>query len=139
MNVLSGLLMNKNIVYIAVAGSGKTTKLVEVALKKSKTEQVLLLTYTSSNEQEIKNKFYKKNACIPKNVTIQTWFSFLIQHGVKPYQDCLSSEFSKVDINGMLLVNSTSSKHVKEIDATKYYLTPSNKIYSDKLSKFSRI
>jgi len=45
--------MNKNIVYIAAAGSGKTTKLVEVALKKSKTEQVLLLTYTSSNEQEI--------------------------------------------------------------------------------------
>ena len=36
----------------------------------------------------------------------------------------------------MLLVNSTSSKHVKEIEATKYYLTPSNKIYSDKLSKF---
>lgn len=128
--------ISKNIAYIAAAGSGKTTKLVETALEKSKTERILLLTYTTANEQEIKNKFYQKNSCIPKNVTIQTWFSFLIQHGVKPYQDCLSSEFRDIDITGMILVNASSKKYVKEINASQYYLKDSKNIYSDKLSKF---
>ena len=54
--------ISKNIAYIAAAGSGKTTKLVETALEKSKTERILLLTYTTANEQEIKNKFYQKNS-----------------------------------------------------------------------------
>lgn len=34
MNVLNGYVMSKNIAYIAAAGSGKTTKLVETALEK---------------------------------------------------------------------------------------------------------
>lgn len=128
--------MNKNIVYIAAAGSGKTTMLVSMALEKAKTERVLLLTYTNSNMQEIKNKFYQINSCIPQNVTVQTWFSFLIQHGVKPYQDCLSTEFKNIDICGMNLVNEASAKYVAEAKASKHYLNSSNKIYSDKLSKF---
>ncbi len=128
--------MSKNIAYIAAAGSGKTTKLVETALEKAKAERVLLLTYTTANEEEIKKKFYQRNACIPKNVTVQTWFTFLIQHGVKPYQDCLSPVFRDIDINGMLLINSKSAPYIKEKEGAKYYLTDSHKIYSDKLSKF---
>ena len=136
MNVLNGYVMSKNIAYIAAAGSGKTTELVETALEKAKTERVLLLTYTTANEEEIKKKFYQRNACIPKNVTVQTWFTFLIQHGVKPYQDCLSPVFRDIDINGLILVNSMSAKYVSEKMALQHYLTDSQKIYSDKLSKF---
>lgn len=136
MNVLNGYVMSKNIAYIAAAGSGKTTELVETALEKAKTERVLLLTYTTANEEEIKKKFYQRNACIPKNVTVQTWFSFLIQHGVKPYQDYLSPVFRDIDINGLILVNSMSAKYVSEKMALQHYLTDSQKIYSDKLSKF---
>ena len=55
-----------NIVFIAAAGSGKTTKLVNMAIEKSKTERVLITTYTNENEQEIKKKFYKMNSYIPK-------------------------------------------------------------------------
>ena len=39
-----------NIVYIAAAGSGKTTLLVNKACKIKKPENVLILTYTDSNE-----------------------------------------------------------------------------------------
>ena len=39
-----------------------------------------------------KKKFIEINGSIPKNVTIQTWFSMLLQHGVKPYQDYLTDK-----------------------------------------------
>ena len=76
--------MSKNRLIIAAAGSGKTTFLVDEALKQ--TGNVLITTYTEANEAEIKNRIVQKNKYIPSNITIQTWFSFLIQHGVKPYQ-----------------------------------------------------
>lgn len=72
-----------NKLIIAAAGSGKTTHLVKEALKITDS-RVLITTYTEANENEIKKKFYAINGCIPENITIQTWFSFLIQHGVKP-------------------------------------------------------
>ena len=70
---------------IAAAGSGKTTFLVNQALS-IQDSRVLITTFTEANEQEIKKKFIEANGCIPPNVTVQTWFSFLLQHGVKPYQ-----------------------------------------------------
>ena len=70
---------------IAAAGSGKTTHIIDEALKISDSK-VLITTYTEANEQEIRKKFFEKNGCIPNNIVIQTWFSFLIQHGVKPYR-----------------------------------------------------
>ena len=80
--------MNKNKLIIAVAGSGKTTFLVDAA-KRVKEGNVLIMTYTEANETEIRNKFKGR---IPKNVKIQTWFSFLLQHGVKPYQSVMNKD-----------------------------------------------
>ena len=74
----------------------------------------------------------EKNNCVPENVTIQTWFSFLLQHGARPYQGC---KFDK-DINGLVLINGISAKGVAETDTQKHYFTENQKIYSDKLSKF---
>ncbi len=120
--------MNKLI--IAAAGAGKTTYLVEEALKK--TSSVLITTYTEANEKEIRKKFIEINGYIPKNITIQTWFSMLIQHGVKPYQDCLTNK----KINGMILVNKQSAQYIPERNIDKYFFNKEYKIYSDKLSKF---
>ncbi|MBU3050286.1 hypothetical protein KNV96_19280, partial [Chryseobacterium indologenes] len=98
---------SKNKLLISVAGSGKTTYLVRQALTVS--DSVLITTYTEANEREIRKKFYQINGCIPSNVTIQTWFSFLLQHGAKPYQGSLFDG----KINGLLLVNSASGINYK--------------------------
>jgi len=137
--------MKSNKLIIASAGSGKTTLLVKQAfdaLKNGKSN-VLITTYTISNKEEIKKKIYEINKCIPENITVQTWFSFLLQHGVKPYQGCLYEK----RIKGLLLVNSQSAVRFKnkkgikicygeEDDFEKYYFTVNQNIYSDKLSKF---
>ena len=143
--------MNNNKLIIAAAGSGKTTRLVNEALK-IKDEKVLITTYTQANEEEIKKKIVEENykhnklACIPANITVQTWFSFLLKHGVRPFQGVL---FDK-KIKGMILVNEQSGvkykfkKNGKEIpvyfkeetELEQHYFTKELKIYSDKLSKF---
>lgn len=125
----------------AVAGAGKTTFLIKKAVKNKNTE-ILIATYTRENEVEIKKKFYELNNFIPANVTIQTWFSFLLKHGVKPYQPLIYEG----KINGMMLVNKTSGiKHelpgkypiyYKEDDIENHYFNSKGQIYSDKISKF---
>ncbi|MBI2420342.1 MAG: UvrD-helicase domain-containing protein [Ignavibacteriales bacterium] len=133
--------MYKNKLIIAAAGSGKTTFIINEALKIKK-ERVLITTYTIANEAEIRKKIIEINKCIPGNITIQTWFSFLLQHGVRPYQGGLIQK----EISGMLLSNRqsglkyTNSKgkpvyFSEEKDFANYYFTKSLKVYSDKLCK----
>lgn len=133
--------MKKNKLVIASAGSGKTTLLINHALS-IKNENVLITTYTEANQEEIRKKIIMQNGFIPSNITIQTWFSFLLQHGVRPYQGTM---FEK-KITGLILVNKKSAiKYYrqngmpvcyKESEIEKHYFSKSTKIYSDKLSKF---
>jgi DNA helicase-2/ATP-dependent DNA helicase PcrA len=123
--------MSNRKLIIAAAGSGKTTFLVKEALNK-KGAKILITTYTQANEEEIRRKFIKINKYIPGNITIQTWFSFLLQHGARPFQGC---KFSK-EINGLVLINGISAKGIAEADTQKHYFSENQKIYSDKLSKF---
>ena len=134
--------MNKLI--IAAAGSGKTTYLVKESLK-IKADKVLITTFTDANEREIRAKFIKLNGSIPENVTVQTWFSFLLQHGVKPYQDILMA----ANVMGLMLVNNKSGfrfngkrgfpVYFSEADVRHYYFSSDMKIYSDKIAKFAYV
>lgn len=125
-------MMVQNKLIIAAAGSGKTTFLVKEALKTTD-HKILITTFTEANEAEIKKKIVKQNKCIPPNVTIQTWFSFLLQHGVRPYQGCLFPH----SIKGMNFVSGRSASYIKESDTERYYFDRARKIYSDKIAKFS--
>ncbi|MEX0780180.1 MAG: UvrD-helicase domain-containing protein [Balneolales bacterium] len=141
--------MNKNRLIIASAGSGKTTKIVNEALSLLG-ENVLITTYTEANAAEIRRKFIEKRKALPSNITIQTWFSFLIQHGVKPYQGALNEMLYQYNIRGLSLSDGESGiKYTRRInDRTvnvtfkedgefiQHYFTNSQRIYSDKLSKF---
>ncbi|MGG6311877.1 UvrD-helicase domain-containing protein [Paenibacillus macerans] len=134
--------MKTNKLVIAAAGSGKTTFLVNEALKQRE-GNVLITTYTQANEAEIRKKFSELNGCVPSHVTIQTWFSTLLQHGIRPYQGELYDEA----IRGMLLVNEPSAlrftdqrtgRKVYFGEAThfkQHYFTNDSKVYSDKISK----
>lgn len=146
--------MNKNRFISAVAGSGKTTFLVKEAL--SKQGNVLITTYTEANEHEIKRKITKIKGYIPENIRVQTWFSFLLQHGVKPYQGSYNDLLYNYKIKGMLLVNEPSGikksyiatygpmkgqkisiPYKEDEDFIPHYFSKGGKIYSDKISKFA--
>lgn len=134
--------MKTNKLIIAAAGSGKTTFLVNEALSQRK-GNVLITTYTQANEAEIRKKFVELNGCVPSHVTIQTWFSALLQHGIRPYQGGLYDE----KIRGMHFVNEPSAvKYINKKTGfkvyygesdhfSKHYFTDDSKVFSDKISK----
>ncbi|MDX0776781.1 AAA family ATPase [Sinorhizobium medicae] len=133
-------MIGENKIVIAAAGSGKTTYLVEQAVR-MRGERVLITTYTESNEAEIRQKFFELVGHVPANVVIMTWFSFLIAHGVKPFQGGLF-EFP---VRGMVLVSTPSgmrfvnSKGIgvpwPEETIDRHFFDPTSRVYSDKLSK----
>lgn len=133
-------MIGQNKVMVAVAGSGKTTYLVREALK-VQDENVLITTFTESNEEEIKQKFLDINGHIPSNIVVMTWFTFLINHGVKPFQGNLFD----FPVKGMLLVSCPSAFRIKspaghpiywaEANFEKHYFDPLHRLYSDKLAK----
>jgi DNA helicase-2/ATP-dependent DNA helicase PcrA len=141
--------MKNNKLIIAAAGSGKTTYLINEAMK-FKDERVLITTYTEANEEEIKKKFIKRFKCIPSFIKIQTWFSFLLQHGVRPYQGTFNEMLFSKEVKGMLLndgkygIKFVLKKFGREIpipfkeetEFEQHYFTSSGKIYSDRLPKF---
>jgi len=130
--------MSNDRLIIAAAGSGKTTYIVKDSLL-CEEDRVLITTFTEANESAIQGKYYKHYRCIPANVTIQTWFSFLIEHGVRPYQ------FWSEQVTGMELVTSRSGiKFVgkngsvqwgEDENFFKHYFNSHMQVYSDKLSK----
>lgn len=124
---MSKMQLNKNKVIIACAGSGKTTYIVEEALK-LKEQGILVTTYTNENLDQIKAFFVEKAGCIPPNITVQTWFSFLLQEGVRPYQNQMADQQR---VRSIFFQVKSSPYHKKD-----NYLTSSNDIYSNKVSEF---
>ncbi len=118
-----------NTLYIA-AGAGKITYLVKEALETH--SKMLFTTFTQENEAEIKKRFIELNGFIPSNVYIETWFTFLLRQGVKPYQGNLTLK----KITGLMLVNKASTLYTSGSDIDEYYFSSDYKIYSDKLSSF---
>ncbi|QEJ96158.1 ATP-dependent DNA helicase [Treponema phagedenis] len=114
--------------YIAGAGAGKTTKIVKDAIA-TKHKKNLITTHTIANAEQIKNKIREQAGVIPENITVKTWFSFLLEDGIRPYQ---GAKFTK-RIAGISFINGQSAGCAgKQQDA--YYINKDNKIYSDKIS-----
>jgi DNA helicase II / ATP-dependent DNA helicase PcrA len=139
--------MSKNKLIIATAGAGKTTFLIREALK-IKEGHILILTYTEANETEIKKKLSVESPdhLTPNNITIQTWFTFLLKHGVEPYQGGYNDFLFEKEIKGMVFSEGKSGLHYinsrgfpvfwgEEDNFKKFYFSSDFKIFSDKISK----
>lgn len=72
--------MDKKLI-LAVAGSGKTREIVEDL---DTTRRTLIITYTIKNQEEIRNRVYKKFNTIPENIHIFGLFQFLFNFCIKP-------------------------------------------------------
>ena len=66
----------------AVAGAGKTTMLVNSL---SLTKRTLLPTYTDNNAENLYDAVLGKFGCVPENIMISTWFSFVLNCLIKPF------------------------------------------------------
>lgn len=115
-----------NKVVVASAGSGKTELIVDGALAVPRSERVLITTYTTDGQDEIRQRFIKKHGHVPANVTIMGWFAFLLRHGIRPYQHPV---LAVNEIRGVIF--DRRPFRVAKAKVRPYYLTKSGNVYSE--------
>jgi len=92
---------NNNIIVDAVAGSGKTTTILHIALKYNKFN-ILIITYNTKLRIETSNRIQELNL---KNIEIQTYHGFCTKY----YQNCRTDN----QINNILKSNIKNRKKFK--------------------------
>ena len=121
-----------NRIVLASAGSGKTTTIVSEATQ-DRSVRSALVTYTNNSETELRIKAYEIGGCVPPHLRTATWFGFLLQHLVRPYQRAVYAG----RVRGLAFVNGMSARGTKEADTQRHYFGGPGKIYVDKVSKFA--
>lgn len=122
-----------NRIRVAAAGSGKTTMLIRDA-GGDPDSKCLLITYTVNGRNELIKKAFEQYSHVPSHITIMTWFTFLLTHIVRPYQNQL--ETSGQRINGIHFNNGVSAKYIPADNVERHYFSSPGKIYRDKIAKF---
>jgi DNA helicase II / ATP-dependent DNA helicase PcrA len=123
---------SSNKAIIASAGSGKTEEIVVRALAVPTTERVLLTTYTDNGANEIRARLTTKSGRIPSNIEVLPWLTFLLNHGVRPYQHPL---VGTNEVTGLHFERRQGFP--KKSDARTYYLDRSGNAYRDYLAEFA--
>ena len=114
---------------IAAAGSGKTETVIEEALA-LEGARVAIVTYTNENQRQIAARLERKLGYLPAHISVLGWFSFLIGHGVRPYQSYLTGETDVV--RALNFVGKSSMYMPKSNNA--YYIDSNRDLYRDKLA-----
>lgn len=122
---------NKDSVIIAAAGSGKTTTLISDALN-STGRRTLLTTYTIENLENIRSGIFQQKGFIPNNVDVVSWYSFLLRHCIRPYQNVLGHDSRIKSVN----FESTPNRYTPKDDPA-YYVDSGMHIYRDRASDFA--
>jgi DNA helicase-2/ATP-dependent DNA helicase PcrA len=124
------MLCSKNKVIVASAGSRKTSFIVEEALKIAD-QRVLLTTYTNDNVEQIKDYLIQRKGHIPANITVLSWYSFLLQDGAKPYQNYVATRGLVSGIDFLAKPRPFTTKSCDD-----YYMTKDNNLYRDRVADF---
>lgn len=94
-----------NTVRLAAAGAGKTWQICNSAIafaQSNGASRVLLISYTNKGIDSIKGELEKQNAgVIPANITVLTWYQFLLRELIRPYQTYIAgiNEIKSLDFS----------------------------------------
>jgi DNA helicase-2/ATP-dependent DNA helicase PcrA len=119
-------------IILACAGSGKTTAIVDEACSNARYRSALV-TYTVNGAAELSRIAHQRFRCVPPSVTISTWFTFLLRHFVRPYQNILyKPRISRIHFN-----QGVSARYTPATEIARHYFSQPGMIYRDKVSKFA--
>src|SRR5690606_20244241 len=115
--------MDKRVIF-AVAGSGKTTYLIN---QLNETDKFLLVTYTNNNVHNLRMGIIKRFGYFPTNIKLLSYYSFLYGFCFKPF---LNDKCRTKGINYEQIQNNYS-----KVNERKHYIDKNNRIYSARISK----
>ena len=118
---------------IAGAGSAKTQYLIDRALA-NENERIVITTYTNENLDHIRARIHESAGCIPANIRLMGWLSFLMNQCVRPYQH---SVIGVVGAIRSLDFNGRRSRFTPRSTPRPFYLDKRSNIYRDGLADFA--
>jgi DNA helicase-2/ATP-dependent DNA helicase PcrA len=121
-----------NRIIFASAGAGKTTEIVNDALT-MRPKKTAITTFTLKNVDEIKRKLIEINGCVPPEITIYPWYTFVLHEMVRPYQGHVHAE----RVAGVHFAKGATRTYVQKKDVGRYYCDRENQAYSDRLADFA--
>lgn len=124
----------KNKVIVAAAGSGKTTFIVNEALKNAP-KKTLIVTFTNKNREEIEEKINTLHGFIPKYIVVKSWYSFLLADLIRPYQNTVYEE----RIEGVYFPNGPVNRYISKSKFKAFFLNNKNEVNKDRLSELAEL
>lgn len=123
-----------NKVIIAAAGSGKTTYIVNEALKNAP-KKTLIVTYTNKNREEIEKKIIALYGYIPNHMVVKSWYTFLLSDLIRPYQNFVYGE----RIEGVYFPTYSINRYAPKSNIKAYFLNAKNEVNKDRLSELAEL
>ncbi|MGC4054136.1 MAG: hypothetical protein QM757_34050 [Paludibaculum sp.] len=117
--------MDKSVI-LAVAGSGKTSRLVANLDEK---QRFLIITYTELNYDNLRLKIMRRFGYFPSNITLYTYFRFLHGFCYRPFLR------SSKDTKGLTFKRPPEFPKYKLTDDSRY-MSSSRRLYANRLAKF---
>lgn len=122
-----------NIVRLAAAGAGKTWGICREAISISRDplKRILLLSYTNKCIESIRAEVEKQNGgIVPKNINIMSWYQFLLNELIKPYQTYIAgiNEIKSLDFS------LEHDRNYEETGTKERYITSENYVRSEEAS-----
>lgn len=118
---------------LAVAGSGKTTHIVNTLSCLSPGSRSLLITYTRNNLSNLRAKIISKFGYFPENISLCEYFTFLYGFCFRPF---LLRETGAKGINWEVPPSWTLHK---KRTSREYYFDQHNRLYYNRIAKFLEI
>jgi DNA helicase II / ATP-dependent DNA helicase PcrA len=117
--------LDKNVTF-AVAGSGKTAGLVE---RLTVDRRALLITYTNNTYEDLRRRVIDKFGCLPANITINGYFTFLNRFCYRPYL------FNEVRERGISFESPSQYTRGFQLTDVRRYLDGGRRIYHCRMAK----
>lgn len=117
-----------NRILFASAGVGKTTEIVTQALA-MRSKKVAITTFTLKNVEEIKRKVVELHGCVPPEITIYPWYTFVLHEMARPYQGFVLAK----RVDGVHFAKGATRTRFPKTDVARYFCDQENNVYSDRL------
>ncbi len=121
--------MDKTVI-LAVAGSGKTTHIVNSLNPESRS---LLITYTENNLKNLRAKIVRKFGYFPKNISLYSYFTFLYGFCFRPFL------LRDTKVTGIYWKVPPDQTRWLGRDKQEYYIDNQNRLYHNRIAKFLEV
>lgn len=130
-------MQSNNIIRVEAAGAGKTYNICKEALEKTDNtesdKRVLLLSYTNRGVGAIKDEVCKQNmGVIDSKIDIMTWYSFILNELVKPYQNVI---FQINEVKSIDFSDAHGKVNYKNTGIRERYITSNGDIKSKEIAE----